>query len=123
MSAYPINHYVLILQNNYTKQTFVHDVYNKSSDKMFYRFKDFEFEDNAPYGEYNYVLFWCTLEYTLELSNSLLDSKITVVTEENEQKTLYLKDITPDTGIILYPDPNKPIGEQSIDEPQHFYSL
>ena len=78
MSAYATNHYVLILQNNYTKQTFVHDVLNTSTDTLFYKFEGFEFDDKAPFGEYNYVLFWCTLDYNLELSNSLLDSKITV---------------------------------------------
>ena len=123
MSAYPVNHYVLILQNNYTKQTFVHDVLNVSTDRMFYRFSEFEFDSKAPYGEYNYVLFWCTLEYTLELSNSLLDSKITVTTNEGDTKTLFLKDITPDTGIIYYPDPNNPKGEQAIDNPTSYYSL
>ena len=123
MSAFPVNHYVLILQNNYTKQTFVHDVLNVSTDRMFYRFSEFEFDSKAPYGEYNYVLFWCTLEYTLELSNSLLDSKITVTTNEGDTKTLFLKDITPDTGIIYYPDPNNPKGEQAIDNPTSYYSL
>ena len=123
MSAYPVNHYVLILQNNYTKQTFVHDVLNASTDRLFYRFSEFEFDSKAPYGEYNYVLFWCTLEYTLELSNSLLDSKITVTTNEGDTKTLFLKDITPDTGIIYYPDPNNPKGEQAIDTPTSYYSL
>lgn len=123
MSAFPSNHYVLILQNNYTKQTFVHDVLNTSTDTLFYKFEGFEFDDKAPYGEYNYVLFWCTLEYTLELSNSLLDSKITVTTNEGDTKTLLLKDITPDTGIIYYPDPNNPKGEQAIDNPTSYYSL
>ena len=123
MSAFPVNHYVLILQNNYTKQTFVHDVLNTSTDRLFYKFAGFEFDEKAPYGEYNYVLFWCTLEYTLELSNSLLDSKITVTTNEGEKVTLRLKDITPDTGIIYYPDPNNPKGEQAIDNPTSYYSL
>ena len=123
MSAYPVNHYVLILQNNYTKQTFVHDVLNVSTDRMFYRFSEFEFDSKAPYGEYNYVLFWCTLDYNLELSNSLLDSKITVTTNEGDTKSLFLKDITPDTGILYYPDPNNPKGEQAIDSPTSYYSL
>ena len=123
MSAFPVNHYVLILQNNYTKQTFVHDVLNTSTDTLFYKFEGFEFDDKAPFGEYNYVLFWCTLDYNLELSNSLLDSKITVETKEGETVTLKLKDITPDTGIIYYPDPNNPKGEQAIDNPTSYYSL
>ena len=100
MSAYATNHYVLILQNNYTKQTFVHDVLNTSTDTLFYKFEGFEFDEKAPYGEYNYVRFCCTLDYNLELSNSLLDSNITVETNEDENVTLKLKFIILDTGII-----------------------
>lgn len=123
MSAYPVNHYVLILQNNYTKQTFVHDVFNTSTDSLFYKFSNFEFAERAPYGEYNYVLFWCILDYNIELSNTILDSKITVITDEGESVELKIKDITPDTGIIYYPDPDNPKGEQSIDSPNVYYSL
>ena len=53
MSAYATNHYVLIFQNNYTKQTFVHDVLNTSTDTLFYKFAGFKFDKKAPYGEYN----------------------------------------------------------------------
>lgn len=123
MSAFPSNHYVLILQNNYTKQTFVHDVLNTSTDTLFYKFAGFKFDKKAPYGEYSYVLFWDTLEYSIKLSNTLLDSEITVTTDEGEIKTLHLRDITPDTGTILYPDPNNPTGATAIDEPQPYYSL
>ena len=122
--SYPSNHYILFLQNNYTKQTFVHDVYNQSSDKLFYKFEDFEFDSHAPYGEYNYALVWCTLEYRVELSNELLDSKIIVTTSQGEDISLSLKDVVPDTGIVLYPDPNKINQEQlSLDEKTDFYSL
>lgn len=123
MAQYPINHYVLILQNNYTKQIFVHDVYNSSNDTLFYKFDNFTFDSKAPYGEYSYILFWCTLEYTLKLSNTLLESEITVITSEGETKVFHLKDITPDTGTILYPDPNNPTGETALDIPQQYYSL
>lgn len=123
MSAYATNHYVLILQNNYTKQTFIHDVLNTSPDNLFYKFKNFKFDKKAPYGEYSYVLFWDTLDYSIKLSNTLLDSEITVTTDEGEIKTLHLRDITPDTGTILYPDPNNPTGATAIDEPQPYYSL
>lgn len=119
---YPVNHYVLILQNNYTKQVFVHDVYNTSKDKLFYKFANFHFDEKAPYGEYNFALFWCGLEYRLEISNNLLDSKVIVKVDE-EDKTLFLRDIVPDTGIIMYPDPNNPNAEISLDEKTNFYSL
>ena len=46
-----------------------------------------------------------------------------ITTWEGEKVTLRLKDITPDTGIIYYPDPNNPKGEQAIDNPTSYYSL
>lgn len=121
MAAYPINHYVLILQNNYTKKIQSFDVYNTSQDPLFYKFADFEMPDDFKNCELNYVLFWCELEYTLKFSNTLLDSEITVVTLTGETATLKLRDITPDTGIIGFP--NMKQTQTALDEPQEYYSL
>ena len=122
MARYPYNHYILLLQNNYTKQKYVKDVYNTSNDKLFYDFKDFEFDEGAPFGEYSYVLIWCVLDYSLEISNNLLDSKLTIE-DKGEEMTYLIRDLSPDTGTILYPDPNKRTIEQAIDEPVSYYSL
>lgn len=121
MAYFPQNHYVLVLQNNYTKKKQVFDVYNTSTDKLFYKFENFEMPDDFKDCELNYALFWCVLEYSIKLSNNLLDSEITVTTQDGETKTLYLKDITPDTGIIGFP--NMKQAEQSLDEPGQYYSL
>lgn len=118
---YPINHYVLILQNNYTKQVRIFDVYNTSDDKDFYKF-DFTFPEDLPMGEYNYALFWDVLEYRIDFSNDLLSSKLTVVTDEGDTVVMKLSDINPDTGIIVYGD-EVPKGEQSIDNKVNYYSL
>jgi len=71
--------------------------------------------------ELNYALFWCVLEYSIEFSNNLLDSKITVTTTDGEHVTLALKDINPDVGIIGFP--NMKQAEQAIDAPENYYSL
>ena len=121
MAKYPVNHYVLILQNNYTKKQRVFDVFNTSDYTLFYKFEQFEMPDDFKDCELNYTLFWCVLDYSIKLSNNVLDSEITVTTNEGETKTLYIKDLTPDTGIIGFP--NMKVPEKAIDEPQPYYSL
>ena len=121
MAKYPVNHYVLILQNNYTKKQRIFDVYNTSDDPLFYKFEQFEMPDDFKDCELNSTLFWCVLDYSIKLSNNVLDSEITVTTNEGETKTLYIKDLTPDTGIIGFP--NMKVPEKAIDEPQPYYSL
>lgn len=123
MSAFAANHYILILQNNYTKQAQAFDVLNTSEDRLFYQFENFEFPDNWSYGEYNFWLVWDTLEYSIEFANEILDSKITVLDDQGNETTLKLSNLTPDTGIIKYPDPNAPTEEQSLDEKTNYYSL
>lgn len=120
MAEYPINHYILILQNNYTKKKRVFDVYNTSTDPLFYKF-DFDMPDDFKDCELNYILFWDTLQYSIELSNNILDSKITVITKEGVEQSFIVRDLTPDTGIIGFP--NMKTGENALDDPQSFYSL
>ena len=120
---FDFNHYILFIQNNYTKQTRVLDVSNTSDNKKVFKFDDVEFPEDLPYGEYNYALLWDIYPYTVKLSNSLLDSRITITLEDNSTQTFKLRDLTPDTGILKYVDGAEEADEQSLDDKAEYYSL
>ena len=119
---YPKNHYILILKNSYTKKVKSYDVTNISTDKLFYKF-NFEFSEDDPTGEYEFVLLWCALEYSIKFSSNLLDSVITVITHDTlEEKSFKLRDLKIETGIIKYGEDDEET-ELSIDQKQNYYSL
>lgn len=121
--AFNKNHYILILQNNYTHQAMVFDVTNTSDDPKFYKFDDFEIPDDMPYGEYNFWLICDELDYEIPVfSNDMMDTVIKVTGTDGTVYDLKVSDLAPDTGIIKYVDANGRT-EQSIDERVEFYSL
>lgn len=122
MASFKKNHYILIIQNNYTREARVFDVTNISDDPKFYEF-EFEFPDDLPYGEYNYWLVCDELDYEIpSFSNDMLDTVIDVTGKDGKVYSIKLSDLCPDTGIIRYADSNGRT-EQSIDERVEFYSL
>lgn len=96
--SYPLNTYLLILKNCTTKQVWTFALQNISSNNLYYEF-DFEMPDNAPAGEYNYYIVWCTYDnLDINFNGDILDS---IITLPNGQQ-LKLSDTLPETGILKY---------------------
>lgn len=121
MITYSKNHYILGIQSNYTREIRWFDMYNKSCDPRYYLFEDFEWPSDMPRGEYDFVLFWCMLDYTIKTSGSLLESEITVNTIEGNDETFTIKDLIFETGMIdSKEDQKEPL---TINKQTEFYSL
>lgn len=126
MSQYPTNHFILFLQNNYTKQVCVKDVLNTSMDKLFYTFENITLPTGFPAGEYNYYLVWDILEYSYVLNNNILDTKITVTGLDGNTYKMKLKDLTPETGVCYFAEDASTMSEispKSLDVKKQYYSL
>src|SRR5574344_180874 len=127
MAKYTTDHFILLLQNNYTREVTTVDVYNESTDPLFYEFKQLNLPDSVIPGEYTYALVWDILEYEVIPSTDLLETVIKVVDGHGETHELKLKDLQPEMGILKFSNnnPDEPfVTINNIEtEDDHYYSL
>lgn len=127
MAKYTTDHFILLLQNNYTREVTTVDVYNESTDPLFYEFKQLNLPDSVIPGEYTYALVWDILDYEVIPSTDLLDTVIKVVDGHGEEHELKLKDLQPEMGLLKFSDDNPDEPFVTINyietEDDHYYSL
>lgn len=127
MAKYTTDHFILLLQNNYTREVTTVDVYNESTDPLFYEFKQLNLPDSVIPGEYTYALVWDILDYEVFPSTDLLDTVIKVVDGHGEEHELKLKDLQPEMGLLKFSDDNPDEPFVTINyietEDDHYYSL
>ena len=127
MAKYTTDHFILLLQNNYTREVITVDVYNESTDPLFYEFKQLNLPDSIIPGEYTYALVWDILEYEVFPSTDFLETVIKVVDGHGETHELKLKDLQPEMGLLKFSNdnPDEPfVTINNIEtEDDHYYSL
>lgn len=127
MAKYTTDHFILLLQNNYTREVTTVDVYNESTDPLFYEFKQLNLPDSIIPGEYTYALVWDILEYEVFPSTDLLETVIKVVDGHGETHELKLKDLNPEMGLLKFSNDNPDEPFVTINymetEDDHYYSL
>ena len=127
MAKYTTDHFILLLQNNYTREVTTVDVYNESTDPLFYEFKQLNLPDSVIPGEYTYALVWDILEYEVFPSTDFLETVIKVVDVHGETHELKLKDLNPEMGLLKFSNdnPDEPfVTINNIEtEDDHYYSL
>ena len=127
MAKYTTDHFILLLQNNYTREVITVDVYNESTDPLFYEFKQLNLPDSVIPGEYTYALVWDILEYEVFPSTDFLETIIKVVDGHGETHELKLKDLNPEMGLLKFSNdnPDEPfVTINNIEtEDDHYYSL
>lgn len=127
MAKYTTDHFILLLQNNYTREVTTVDVYNESTDPLFYEFKQLNLPDSVIPGEYTYALVWDILDYEVFPSTDLLDTVIKVVDGHGETHELKLKDLQPEMGLLKFSNDNPDEPFVTINymetEDDHYYSL
>lgn len=127
MAKYTTDHFILLLQNNYTREVTTVDVYNESTDPLFYEFKQLNLPDSVIPGEYTYALVWDILEYEVIPSTDLLETVIKVVDGHGETHELKLKDLNPEMGLLKFSNDNPDEPFVTINymetEDDHYYSL
>ena len=127
MAKYTTDHFILLLQNNYTREVTTVDVYNESTDPLFYEFKQLNLPDSIIPGEYTYALVWDILEYEVFPSTDFLETIIKVVDGHGETHELKLKDLQPEMGLLKFSNDNPDEPFVTINymetEDDHYYSL
>ena len=127
MAKYTTDHFILLLQNNYTREVITVDVYNESTDPLFYEFKQLNLPDSVIPGEYTYALVWDILEYEVFPSTDFIETVIKVVDGHGETHELKLKDLQPEMGLLKFSNdnPDEPfVTINNIEtEDDHYYSL
>ena len=127
MAKYTTDHFILLLQNNYTREVITVDVYNESTDPLFYEFKQLNLPESVIPGEYTYALVWDILEYEVFPSTDFLETVIKVVDGHGEKHELKLKDLQPEMGLLKFSNdnPDEPfVTINNIEtEDDHYYSL
>ena len=127
MAKYTTDHFILLLQNNYTREVITVDVYNESTDPLFYEFKQLNLPDSVIPGEYTYALVWDILDYEVFPSTDFLETIIKVVDGHGETHELKLKDLNPEMGLLKFSNDNPDEPFVTINymetEDDHYYSL
>lgn len=127
MAKYTTDHFILLLQNNYTREVTTVDVYNESTDPLFYEFKQLNLPDSIIPGEYTYALVWDILDYEVFPSTDFLETVIKVVDGHGETHELKLKDLNPEMGLLKFSNDNPDEPFVTINymetEDDHYYSL
>lgn len=127
MAKYTTDHFILLLQNNYTREVTTVDVYNESTDPLFYEFKQLNLPDSVIPGEYTYALVWDILDYEVFPSTDFLETIIKVVDGHGETHELKLKDLNPEMGLLKFSNDNPDEPFVTINymetEDDHYYSL
>ena len=87
---------------------FLFELLNESDDPRYYRFT-IQAPPEMTYGEYDWLLVRCTLEYELDFSHNLIDSRIKVKDREGNVSSWILRDLSPETGLLEFrPDEDRP---------------
>ena len=127
MAKYTTDHFILLLQNNYTREVTTVDVYNESTDPLFYEFKQLNLPDSVIPGEYTYALVWDIVDYEVFPSTDFLETIIKVVDGHGETHELKLKDLNPEMGLLKFSNDNPDEPFVTINymetEDDHYYSL
>ena len=123
MPKYTTDHFILLLQNNYTREVTTLDVYNESTDPLFYEFKNIEIPESIIPGEYTYALVWDILQYAVTPSTDLLETIITVTDKNGEILNLKLKDLQPEMGLLKFGDGEMPENFVIKNNDNGYYSL
>ena len=123
MPKFTTDHFILLLQNNYTREVTTLDVYNESTDPLFYEFKNLEIPESIIPGEYTYALVWDILQYEVTPSTDLLETIITVTDKNGEVLNLKLKDLQPEMGLLKFGDGEMPETFVIKNEDNGYYSL
>lgn len=123
MPKYTTDHFILLLQNNYTREVTTLDVYNESTDPLFYEFKNLDIPESIIPGEYTYALVWDILQYEVTPSTDLLETIITVTDKNGEILNLKLKDLQPEMGLLKFGDGDMPETFVIKNEDNGYYSL
>lgn len=123
MPKYTTDHFILLLQNNYTREVTTLDVYNESTDPLFYEFKNLEIPESIIPGEYTYALVWDILQYEVTPSTDLLETIITVTDKNGEILNLKLKDLQPEMGLLKFGEGDMPETFVIKNEDNGYYSL
>ena len=123
MPKYTTDHFILLLQNNYTREVTTLDVYNESTDPLFYEFKNLEIPESIIPGAYTYALVWDILQYEVTPSADLLETIITVTDKNGEVLNLKLKDLQPEMGLLKFGDGEMPETFVIKNEDNGYYSL
>ena len=127
MAKYTTDHFILLLQNNYTREVTTVDVYNESTDPLFYEFKQLNLPDSVIPGEYTYALVWDILDYEVFPSTDFLETIIKVVDGHGETHELKLKDLNPEMGLLKFSNDNPDEPFVTINymetEDDHYYGL
>ena len=127
MAKYTTDHFILLLQNNYTREVITVDVYNESTDPLFYEFKQLNLPDSVIPGEYTYALVWDILDYEVFPSTDFLETIIKVVDGHGETHELKLKDLNPEMGLLKFSNDNPDEPFVTINymetEDDHYYSI
>ena len=127
MAKYTTDHFILLLQNNYTREVTTVDVYNESTDPLVYEFKQLNLPDSVIPGEYTYALVWDILDYEVFPSTDFLETVIKVVDGHGETHELKLKDLNPEMGLLKFSNDNPDEPFVTINymetEDDHYYSL
>lgn len=123
MPKYTTDHFILLLQNNYTREVTTLDVYNESTDPLFYEFKNLDIPESIIPGEYTYALVWDILQYEVTPSTDLLETIITVTDKNGEILNLKLKDLQPEMGLLKFGDGDMPESFVIKNEDNGYYSL
>ena len=123
MPKYTTDHFILLLQNNYTREVTTLDVYNESTDPLFYEFNNIEIPESIIPGEYTYALVWDILQYEVTPSTDLLETIITVTDKNGEILNLKLKDLQPEMGLLKFGDGEMPENFVIKNNDNGYYSL
>lgn len=108
------NRYLFLLNNNFTGEKFLFELFNISDDPRYYRF-DIEIPDAMKYGEYDWFLLHCELKYEFEFSRNIIDSKITVTDRDGAESTWALRDLYAESGILSYEPDSEDYPYESLD--------
>ncbi len=101
------NRYLFILNSNSTGMKFLFELFNESDDPRYYKFT-IQAPPEMTYGEYDWILVRCALEYELEFSHNLIDSRLKVTDDEGVTSSWILRDLSPETGLLEFrPDESR----------------
>lgn len=102
------NRYLLFLSSNYYGKKFMFELFNTSCDPDYYRFTlEIPLDYGMPYGEYDYFLIRCELPYTVEFSDNLIDTRLTVTDTSDNVSTFALRDLPCESGILKFEPDDK----------------
>ncbi len=108
------NRYLLFLQNNYSNERWMFEVFNTSEDPGCYVFSGFGdvIPQDFKYGTYDFALVHCSIPYEVEYRPCLLDTVITA-----DGKPFVLRELRPETGMIEFRPDRGLNGDSEVWDP------